>query len=62
MLQAGRGGTRRAGAAQVFIKIAAQVLLGASAFLHTTLISAQQLAPLPGLGVGLPTLIARPLR
>ncbi len=38
----------------MFIKIAAQVLLGAGAFLHTPLIGAEQLAPLPGLGVRLP--------
>jgi hypothetical protein len=38
----------------MFVKIAAQVLLGAGAVFDATLISREQLAALAGLGVGLP--------
>jgi len=43
-------------AQRVFVEEAAQVLLGAGAVLNATLVGAQQLAALAGLGVGLPDL------
>jgi hypothetical protein len=40
----------------VFVEEAAQVLLGAGAVLGASLVGAQEFAPLPGVGVGLPDL------